>query len=76
MARNDRIVRVEALKQALCASRAGVPLKTLADRHDWNLRGLYRDIKALKSAGYIVDTWSHARAWDQVLANSDAWLPR
>ena len=59
MARNDRIVRVEALKQALCASRAGVPLKTLADRHDWNLRGLYRDIKALESAGYIIDRDDH-----------------
>jgi predicted DNA-binding transcriptional regulator YafY len=55
MARNDRIVRLEALKQALCASRAGIALRTLAERHDWNLRGLYRDIKALESAGYIVE---------------------
>jgi predicted DNA-binding transcriptional regulator YafY len=59
MARNDRIVRVEALKQALCASRAGVPLKTLAGRHDWNLRGIYRDIEALKSAGYVVECDDH-----------------
>lgn len=59
MARNDRIVRVEALKQALCASRTGVPLKTLAERHDWNLRGLYRDIKALESAGYAVECNDH-----------------
>jgi predicted DNA-binding transcriptional regulator YafY len=59
VARNDRIVRVEALKQALCASRTGVPLKTLAERHDWNLRGLYRDIKALESAGYAVECNDH-----------------
>jgi predicted DNA-binding transcriptional regulator YafY len=59
MARNDRIVRVEALKQALCASRVGVPLKTLAERHDWDLRGLYRDIKALESAGYIIERDNH-----------------
>lgn len=59
MARNDRIVRVEALKQALCASRTGVPLKTLAARHHWNLRGLYRDIKALESAGYVVEQDEH-----------------
>jgi predicted DNA-binding transcriptional regulator YafY len=54
MARNDRIVRVEALKQALCASRAGVALKTLAERHGWNLRGLYRDVDALERAGYAI----------------------
>lgn len=59
MARNDRIVRVEALKQALCASRSGVPLKTLAERHNWNLRGVYRDVKALESAGYIIDRDEH-----------------
>jgi predicted DNA-binding transcriptional regulator YafY len=59
VARNDRIVRVEALKQALCASRAGVALKTLAERHDWNLRGLYRDLKALESAGYAVECNDH-----------------
>ena len=59
MARNDRIVRVEALKQALCASRSGVALKSLAERHDWNLRGLYRDMKALESAGYIIESDNH-----------------
>lgn len=59
MARNDRIVRVEALKLALCTSRAGVPLKTLAERHGWNLRGLYRDVDALEKAGYIIDRDEH-----------------
>lgn len=59
MARNDRIVRVEALKVALCASRAGVPLKTLAERHGWNLRGLYRDIDALEKAGHIIERDEH-----------------
>jgi predicted DNA-binding transcriptional regulator YafY len=59
VARNDRIVRVETLKQALLASRTGIPLKTLAERHDWNLRGLYRDIKALESAGYAIESTDH-----------------
>ncbi len=65
---------MEALKQALCASRAGVALKTLAERHDWNLRGLYRDIKALTDAGYIVE---HANQRYRILGNprTSAGLP-
>jgi predicted DNA-binding transcriptional regulator YafY len=59
VARNDRIVRVEALKKALCASRTGVALKTLAERHTWNLRGLYRDLQALESAGYAIECNDH-----------------
>jgi len=54
MPRNDRIVRVETVKSALLSSRQGVSLKVLADRHDWKLRNLYRDIDALESAGYII----------------------
>lgn len=47
MPRNDRIVRVETVKRALLSSRQGVLLKVLADRHEWKLRNLYRDIDAL-----------------------------
>jgi predicted DNA-binding transcriptional regulator YafY len=54
MPRNDRIVRVETVKSALLSSRQGVSLKVLADRHDWKLRNLYRDIDALDAAGYII----------------------
>ena len=54
MPRNDRIVRVDTVKSALLSSRQGVLLKVLADRHDWKLRNLYRDIDALESAGYAI----------------------
>ena len=54
MPRNDRIVRVETVKSALLSSRQGVSLKVLADRHDWKLRNLYRDIDALENAGYVI----------------------
>lgn len=54
MARNDRTVRLETLKQALAQSRRGVALKTLADRHGWPLRNLYRDVEVLEAAGYAV----------------------
>jgi len=54
MPRNDRIVRVETVKRALLSSRQGVLLKVLADRHEWKLRNLYRDIDALDAAGYII----------------------
>jgi proteasome accessory factor B len=54
MPRNDRIVRLETLKRALLSSRQGVYLKALAEKHDWNLRALYRDIDALEDAGYAI----------------------
>ena len=54
MARNDRTVRLEVVKQALAGSRRGVALKTLADKHGYNLRNLYRDIDALEAAHFPI----------------------
>jgi predicted DNA-binding transcriptional regulator YafY len=54
MARNDRTVRLEVVKRALAESRRGVLLKSLAEKHDWNLRTLYRDIEALQAAHFPI----------------------
>ena len=54
MARNDRTVRLEVVKRALAQSRRGVLLKQLAEKHDWNLRTLYRDIDALRAAYFPI----------------------
>jgi predicted DNA-binding transcriptional regulator YafY len=54
VARNDRIARLLRLLELLRDSRRGLPLKTVADRHGWNLRSLYRDVEALEQAGYAV----------------------
>ncbi len=52
VARNDRTIRLEVLKRALVQTRRGVALKTLAEKHDWKLRNLYRDIEVLEAAGF------------------------
>ena len=54
MARNDRTVRLEVVKKALAESRRGVALKTLAEKHDFKLRNLYRDVDALEAAGFPI----------------------
>jgi len=54
MARNDRTVRLEVVKRALAESRRGVLLKSLAEKHGWNLRTLYRDIEALQAAHFPI----------------------
>ncbi len=51
MARNERISRIIAVASALAASRRGVALRALAERHGWNLRALYRDVETLERAG-------------------------
>ena len=48
VARNDRTIRLEVLKRALVQPRRGVALKTLAEKHDWKLRNLYRNIEVLE----------------------------
>lgn len=52
--RNDQAVRQLKLARVLADSRRGLPLKTLAERHDWPLRTLYRDIQALEAAGFPI----------------------
>jgi predicted DNA-binding transcriptional regulator YafY len=54
VARNDRTIRLEVVKRALAQSRRGVALKQLAEKHDWNLRTLYRDIDALQAAHFPI----------------------
>ncbi len=54
MARNDRSVRLELLKQALLQTRRGVALKALAEKHGWKWRNLYRDIDVLEAAGFPI----------------------
>ena len=56
MARNDQIVRILTVAHALSQSRRGVSLKTLAARHGWSWRTLYRDVQALDRAGFPVET--------------------
>jgi predicted DNA-binding transcriptional regulator YafY len=54
VARNDHIARTLAVLSALTVNRHGIALRTLAERHSWNLRTLYRDIEALERAGWSV----------------------
>ena len=54
MPRNDRTVRLEVVKRALAESRRGVALKTLAEKHSYKLRSLYRDIEALEAAHFPI----------------------
>jgi predicted DNA-binding transcriptional regulator YafY len=76
MARNDRTVRLEVVKQALAGSRRGVALKTLAEKHDWSLRTLYRDIEALQAAQFpIVEEEGRYRLDGKVTTFSGAPSP-
>jgi predicted DNA-binding transcriptional regulator YafY len=52
--RNDQVVRILTLAHALAQSRRGVALKTLAERHGWSLRSVYRDLHALEEARFPV----------------------
>jgi predicted DNA-binding transcriptional regulator YafY len=52
--RNDQVVRILTLARALTQSRRGVALKTLAERHGWSLRSIYRDLHALEDARFPV----------------------
>jgi predicted DNA-binding transcriptional regulator YafY len=54
VARNDRSVRLEVLKQALVQTRRGVALKPLAEKHNWKWRNVYRDIDVLEAAGFPI----------------------
>jgi proteasome accessory factor B len=76
MARNDRTIRLEVVKQALAGSRRGVALKTLAEKHAWSLRTLYRDIEALQAAQFpIVEEEGRYRLDGKVATFSGAPSP-
>jgi len=55
LARNDQIVRILSVAQALSQTRRGISLKTLAARHGWPWRTVYYDVKVLKRAGFQVE---------------------
>lgn len=69
MATDPQLVRAVALVHALVTSKRGVSLKQFADKRGWNLRALYRDIKALDRAGFPV---RHEHGWWSLDAD---WLP-
>jgi predicted DNA-binding transcriptional regulator YafY len=55
VARNDQIVRILTVARALAQSRRGISLKSLAERHGWLWRSVYRDVEALERAGFPVE---------------------
>lgn len=69
MATDPQLVRAVALIHALVTTKRGVALKQFADRRGWNLRALYRDIKALERAGFPV---VHEHGWWSLPPD---WLP-
>lgn len=69
MATDPQLVRAVALVHALVTSKRGVSLKQFADKRGWNLRALYRDIRALERAGFPVE---HEHGWWSLPAD---WLP-
>ena len=54
MARTDHMARLLQVARLLGGSRRGVPLKTLAERHGFPLRALYRDVTTLERAGFPI----------------------
>lgn len=69
MATDPQLVRAVALVHALVTSKRGVSLKQFADKRGWNLRALYRDVKALERAGFPVQ---HEHGWWSLPPD---WLP-
>lgn len=55
MASTDQMARVIALAQALASSKRGVVLKRFAERNDWPLRYVYRDLRTLERAGFPIE---------------------
>jgi predicted DNA-binding transcriptional regulator YafY len=49
--RGTQIGRWWTIVQELQASRLGLPAETLAQRHGWNARTVYRDLRGLEDAG-------------------------
>jgi predicted DNA-binding transcriptional regulator YafY len=69
MATDPQLVRAVALIHALARNKRGVALKQFADRRGFNLRALYRDIRALERAGFPV-RHEHGR-----FSLPEDWLP-
>lgn len=69
MATDPQLVRAVALVHALVTSKRGVSLKQFAEKREWNLRALYRDVQALERAGFPVQ---HKHGWFSLPQD---WLP-
>jgi len=70
MPRGDQVARLYRLVQGLRDSTRGLPAAALAERNGWNVRTVYRDLRALQDAGFplasdgarwkLVDGWREA----------------
>ena len=73
MPRGDQVARLYTLVTELGTSRHGLPVETLAERHGWKPRTVYRDLHALEEAGFpITDDngkWKllNLEGWDKKL---------
>ncbi len=63
-----QITRCIALLIAMVQARRGVTLRQFADRHGWNLRAAYRDVRTLRDAGVPIE---HQHGWYRV---SGDWI--
>jgi len=70
MPRGEQVARLYRLIQGLRDTSRGLPAATLAERNGWNVRTVYRDLRALQDAGFpiaadgarwkLVDGWREA----------------
>ncbi len=66
--RGEQVARLYTLVRDLARSRQGIPAATLAERHGWKLRTVYRDLHSLEDAGFPVTQGPGAK-WKLV----DGW---
>ncbi|MCX8073933.1 MAG: transcriptional regulator [Candidatus Binatia bacterium] len=72
MPRGDQVCRIYQLLMALVRAPRGLPAQLLAERHGLRLRTVYRDIDALKKAGFPIERtaqgrWKLADQWQAQL---------
>ena len=70
--RGQQVARLYTLVMDLARSRQGIPAATLAQRHGWKLRTVYRDLDALQAAGFPVAQgegakWKFVDGWHEEL---------
>jgi predicted DNA-binding transcriptional regulator YafY len=69
--RGTQIGRWWTIVQELQASRLGLPAETLAQRHGWNPRTVYRDLRGLEDAGLPITSaggrWRLVEGWQRAL---------
>lgn len=72
MPRGAQVARWFALLEDLKATRLGVPVERLAERHGWAPRTVYRDLHGLELAGFPVircegGRWKLIDGWERTL---------